>query len=141
MKKFYILMCLVVLAACKSEEKEETTTKNPSDSVEIKDDYEKIENGYFRSYYGTNNQVKVEGLLDRDSNRHGIWKSYFSDGRQQSLTEYKHGLKDGFTVVYHINGALYYRGEYRKDVEVGVWDYYDVNTGKKSTTKDYGYPK
>lgn len=111
-----------------------------TETTVYKDDYEKTEDQLFQSYYGSNDQLKTEGAMDNEGKRHGIWTSYFPDGKKQSITEYKHGLKDGYSIVYQSNGAIYYKGEYRNDKMVGTWDFYDTKTGEKTKSKEYGYP-
>jgi len=134
--KFWLFMLgLVVFTSC--QEKQASDEKKQ----EIVEDYEKIEGNQYRSYYGGNNQLKIEGEYDDNQQRHGVWTYYTVDGKKQSVTEYKHGIKDGFSIVYHPNGSVYYKGEYRNDQQVGVWDFYDTNTGKKAYSKDYGQPK
>lgn len=138
MKHFFVFLALIALSSCGGEK---TDDVSPNSSVEFKEDYEKVDGQYFRAFYGSNDQLKTEGMYDKEEKRHGVWTQYFLDGRKQSIIEYKHGLKDGFSLVYHENGSLYYRGEYKDDQMVGQWDFYDVKTGNKSQTKDYGYPK
>lgn len=137
MKHFILFFSLIVLASCGNKEEE----ANPDQASTLKEDYEKVEGKHYRAFYGGNDQLKTEGLYDEDGKRHGIWTHYTHDGKKQSITEYKHGLKHGYTIVYHPNGSLYYRGEWYNDVKVGVWDYYDTTTGNKKESKDYGYPE
>lgn len=137
MKYLVVFFSFIVLISCGG--KEEAVT--PDTTSELIDDYEKIEGQHYRAYYGSNDQLKIEGYYDHEGKRHGIWTHYTVQGKKQSVTEYNHGVKDGYSIVYHPNGSLYYRGEYQNDQMVGVWDFYDTNTGEKSHTKDYGYPK
>src|SRR5262245_20967638 len=54
---------------------------------------------------------RIKGNV-RDHKRHGMWSSYFPDGRPQSFSSYVDGVLNGTTVVYHPNGAIYYTGDY-----------------------------
>ena len=137
MRQFVFFVCLGLLASCSNDEDVELITEK---KLEVKDDYEKEEEGVFRAFYGSNNQLKTEGMKDQEGKRHGVWTQYFPDGKTQSVLEYKHGVKDGYSIVYHSNGSIYYSGEYRNDQMVGTWTYYDVQTGKKSEVKELGYP-
>lgn len=138
MKHLFFIFTALLLASCTNGEKE--TAKK--DSVpKIVEDYEKVDGQNYRAFYGGNNQLKTEGFYDEKGKRHGIWTHYTVDGKKQSITEYKNGVKDGYSIVYHPNGSLYYRGEYQNDQMVGVWDFYNTQTGEKSHTKDYGSPK
>jgi antitoxin component YwqK of YwqJK toxin-antitoxin module len=137
MKQFIFIVSLLLVASCNN--KEEVPAEKESTS-QIVEDYEKVDGRSFRAYYGSNNQLKTEGMYDEEGKKHGVWTQYFPDGKKQSVGEFKHGLKDGYSVVYHANGSIYYSGEYRDDQMVGIWDFYDTQTGKKSHAKDYGYP-
>lgn len=136
MKYLSFISALLLFFSCGNKSEEATTEEQGP-----KEDYEHVENQHYRSFYGGNNQLKMEGHFDDQGNRHGVWTYFFPDGKKQSITEYKHGKKDGFTIVYHENGSVYYKGEYLDDQMVGVWDYYDTSTGQKASTKDYGYPE
>lgn len=137
MKQFIFFLSLITLVACKNNESD----VEKAVPEKVAEDYEKVEGSSYRSFYGSNDQLKMEGIYDDAGKKHGVWTYYFPDGRKQSVTEYKNGLKDGYSVVYHANGSIYYSGEYREDKMVGIWDFYDTETGKKSHTKDYGTPE
>ncbi|MBX2949431.1 MAG: hypothetical protein KF704_09170 [Crocinitomicaceae bacterium] len=137
MKQVIFFLSLITFVACKSNEGD-VDNKTPE---KVTEDYEKVEGGNYRAFYGSNDQLKTEGMYDESGKKHGVWIHYFPDGRKQSVLEYKHGVKDGFSVVYHANGSIYYSGEYRNDKMIGIWDFYDTETGKKSHTKDYGTPE
>lgn len=136
MKHLIIFFVATILFSCGNKEKE-----TPDSDSTLIEDYEKIDGQVYRAYYGGNNQLKMEGQNDSEGRRHGVWTYYTVDGKKQSVTEYQHGKKDGYSIVYHPNGALYYRGEYRNDEMVGEWDYYNPQTGEKTDSKNYGYPK
>lgn len=136
MKYLFIVIGLFIMSSCSNE-----TTKKEKESPKVVDDYEKVDGKLFQSFYGSNNQLKMEGEYDENQKRHGIWTYYTIEGKKQSVTEYNHGLKDGYSIVYHPNGSLYYKGEYKNDHKVGVWDFYDTTTGEKSSSKTYEYPK
>lgn len=135
---FVFFTAMMALISCGGKEAAGEVSDSSSKIIE---DYEKIEGQHYRAFYGGNNQLKTEGQYDKDGKRHGIWVQYFPDGKKQSVMEYKHGLKHGYSIVYHANGSLYYRGEYKDDQMVGVWDFYNTETGEKSHTKDYGSPE
>lgn len=137
MKHFIWMACILLMAACSTGDEEKLLTEK---EVEFKEDYVLEEDGLHREYYGSNDQLKVEGINTPQGKRHGVWTHYFPDGKPQSVVEYKNGIRDGYTIVYHSNGSIYYSGEYRNDEMVGTWSYYDVQTGKKNQVKELGYP-
>jgi len=131
-----LLLSLLLFMSCNNTQEPQQSQESPPPA----EDYEQIQQGEYKAYYGENNQLKMEGYYDQDGQRHGIWTYYTPEGKKQSITEYRHGLRHGYSIVYHPNGALYYRGEWHNDQQVGIWDYYDPTTGTKIETQDYGTP-
>jgi antitoxin component YwqK of YwqJK toxin-antitoxin module len=78
---------------------------------------------------------RIKGNM-RNGQRHGMWTSYFPDGRPQSFAGYLDGVLHGTKVVYHPSGATYYTGDYIKGRQVGVWRFFDEQ-GKPSRTITY----
>jgi len=115
-----LFICFVfILSSCGSEdgvEENQNTTK-----VETQEDLiERMPNMY-REFYPGKKQIKVTGPLDKDGNRHGAWESYFENGIKNSATYYINGVREGHSIVYHPNGAVYYYGEYKNDQKSGLW--------------------
>jgi antitoxin component YwqK of YwqJK toxin-antitoxin module len=79
----------------------------------------------YRYYYPGKKKIKIEGRLDKEQKRHGIWESYFENGVPNSTIYYVHGKKHGHVIVYHPNGTIYYVGEYEDDKPVGLWKFYN----------------
>src|SRR5690606_2916747 len=98
-KSGILVLLMISFNSCKSE------TEDQPEKTEIREDYEETEGRNYRAYYGSNNQLKIEGQYDGKGNRHGVWTYYTDRGTKLSVTEYKNGLKDGFIVVYHPNGS------------------------------------
>lgn len=132
MKYLNILILISILLSCSTEENS-TEPKKEEVLIEVKD-------GIYTEWYPGKNQIKFKGGQDANKQRNGRWVYYLENGQENSVTMYDHGLKEGFTIVKHPNGALYYRGEYHKDQQVGIWTTYDEN-GKVVTEKDFGYPE
>ncbi len=135
MKKIGFILCLLSLSlvSCKQDKAE-----TPQNESILKDDYVQETDTYFKEFYGGNDQIKMEGAFDKDKNRDGVWKYYTVDGKTLSVTEYKNGIKNGYSILYSPNGTLKYRGEYREDVQIGEWKFYDSETGELTKTIDYG---
>ncbi|MBI9068420.1 MAG: hypothetical protein JEZ09_14085 [Salinivirgaceae bacterium] len=53
------------------------------------------------------------------------YEEFFEDGTLKLKVEVDDGLKDGNLKVYHSNGELYIKGEFKNDQPVGKWKYYD----------------
>jgi len=134
MKILSVLLFVSLLFSCSTEETKKDDGKVKEEVlVEIKD-------GKYTEWYPGKKQIKFKGGQDEQNRRNGRWVYYLENGQENSVTMYEHGLREGFTVVKYPNGALYYRGEYHKDKQVGVWSTYD-ETGKLVTEKDFGYPE
>jgi antitoxin component YwqK of YwqJK toxin-antitoxin module len=65
---------------------------------------------------------------------HGSYKQYSDKGILTDDLNYKEGYIDGKAVFYEPNGKIKQRGQYKKDLKVGIWEYYVE--GKLVTTKD-----
>jgi antitoxin component YwqK of YwqJK toxin-antitoxin module len=89
-----------------------------------------------QEWYPGKKQLKIEGGLDRQNRRHGTWYYYNEEGGEMSMTTYTNGRKQGFSIVKHPNGAIYYTGEYDTDKKVGQWKFYDEK-GKKVNEVNY----
>jgi len=129
-----VFLCIYLFSCTNKNNEDELKTQTESIPTE---DYKTVEQGIVKEYYGGTKQLKIEGAYDEDGKRHGIWTFYTLEGKKLSITEYRHGKKHGYALVYHPNGALYYRGEWKEDKQVGVWDYYDPTNGKKVESKNH----
>ena len=63
--------------------------------------------------------------LQENGERQGPWTSYFGNGTIRSKTVYSDGKQNGLNEVFHDNGMLFYSGQYRLDLKVGEWKFYD----------------
>lgn len=133
MKQIVIFTLMALIVACSSEEKKVKKDLKEEILVEVVD-------GMYTEWYPGKKQIKYRGGQDDVQRRHGVWTFFSENGNELSVTMYDHGLREGFTVVKYPNGALHYRGEYRKDKTVGVWTTYDEK-GKLISEKDFGYPE
>lgn len=135
MKQIIALLLMALLVACTTEEVQE-----PKKVVEKEEILVEIKDGIYTEWYPGKKQIKYKGGQDEGNRRNGVWTFYSEDGKELSVTMYDHGLREGFTVVKYPNGALHYRGEYRKDQTVGVWTTYNEK-GEFLSEKDFGYPE
>lgn len=85
--------------------------------------------------YDAQGRLQMEGQM-KDGQRHGIWISYFPDGRVRSRSDYQLGRLQGVSTVFRPNGAMYYTGQYRNGKEVGTWRFYDEQ-GELARTVEY----
>lgn len=111
-----------------------------NEKITEKENLVDIKNGIYTEWYPGKKSKKFEGAQDEKYRRNGKWVFFSEGGNELSITFYTNGQKDGFSVVKYPNGKMHYRGEYRKDIKVGVWTTYDIN-GKITKEKDYGYGK
>ena len=82
--------------------------------------------GVYKEWYPGKQQIKYLGNLDQEGKRHGKWSFFLESGLEKSMTTYTHGAREGFSIVKHDNGVIFYRGEWRKDKKVGIWTTYDA---------------
>lgn len=107
--------------------------------IETRDDLIELVDGIFTEYHpGTDKKrVKFQGPQDENKQRHGIWYFYNLNNIQVSMTEYKHGLKNGVSLVKYDNGIIRYSGQYKDNEQIGIWKTYD-STGVMLHEKDFG---
>lgn len=89
-----------------------------------------------QEWYPGKKQLMIEGSLDRQKRRHGTWYYYNEKGDEMSMTTYTNGRKQGFSIVKHPNGTIYYTGEYSQDEKVGIWKFYNEK-GEKVNELNY----
>ncbi|MCC6839543.1 MAG: hypothetical protein IT230_05230 [Flavobacteriales bacterium] len=68
--------------------------------------------------------LQMEGNM-RAGKRHGLWTSYFPNGRVRSRSEYVAGRLEGVATVFRETGGMYYTGQYSNDRQVGEWRFFD----------------
>jgi antitoxin component YwqK of YwqJK toxin-antitoxin module len=128
MKTLLFLSLIFVAFACQQEE--EVKKKKFEDLVVIKD-------GVYTEYYPGKKNIKLQGGLNKENERHGRWVFYSEAKTELSVTHYNNGLKDGHSIVKYPNGTIFYYGEYRNDKKIGVWKTYDEKS-KLVEEKDFG---
>lgn len=57
--------------------------------------------------------------------RDGQWTAYFKSGIIRSRADYSEGRRNGPIEVFHENGMPYYTGQYKEEVKVGTWLFFD----------------
>ena len=58
------------------------------------------------------------------------------NGKKWSEGTFKYGKSDGKRTTYFENGKIRYQGEYKNDVRVGKWQFYD-ESGKLLAEQDF----
>jgi len=146
MKSYSIYIIFIfVLSACGENASTESNKINSDTNVEDESDaktglykpglIDTIDYQY-QEWYPGRNQLKIEGMFDEQYKRHGKWVFYDKNGIELSMTTYTHNLKQGFSIVKHPNGVIYYRGEYNQDKKVGLWTFYN-DKGEKVNEINY----
>jgi antitoxin component YwqK of YwqJK toxin-antitoxin module len=129
MKNIYFIGIIAFLAACGG-----TNPDNQNDSSGSKDSLVKSENiesietiptnGNSTEYH-PNGNIKMEGKLNDNGNREGLWVSYYDNGTKWSESYYNDGKKDGHSLSFFPNSQIRYIGEYQDDEKSGTWTFYD----------------
>ncbi len=132
MKYAILLFSLGLLLSCG----EETPEKEEVEVTQTREELIEVKNGIYTEWYPGKKHWKFQGPQDKGGKRHGVW--YFNDetGANISMTDYKHGLKNGLSIVKYPNGAIQYTGEYLDDKQVGEWKTYDPS-GKVVDIRNY----
>lgn len=84
----------------------------------------------FNEWHGTEFSVKKtdrflseQGKFD-NGNRHGIWLTFYPDGKVMSIINYINGYKHGEFSLFDKDGNTLIFGNYKLDVKENVWNYY-----------------
>lgn len=125
---FSLLILAIILFSCKNEPKKKEE-KHPLETPKARKDY-------YEEYYPGTKQLKIEGPKDTKNKRHGIWKSYNPVGGLISMTEFKHGVKNGITIVNYDSGKTRYTGENINGQPSGIWRFYNAD-GTLAEEKNY----
>jgi antitoxin component YwqK of YwqJK toxin-antitoxin module len=149
-KKFLFItsVCIVLISACHSNQKAEVattpgaTTDSSAGKVQammdkIVDDLAPPDTDYsgeFFQKYETG-VVKTKGYF-RFGKRHGQWFYFYPTGLLWSQAFYDNGKMNGYSKVFYENGKMYYEGNYKQDVAIGLWRYYDT-TGTPAIERTY----
>ncbi|MEZ4937135.1 MAG: hypothetical protein R2799_06030 [Crocinitomicaceae bacterium] len=136
MKFYLILLGIISLSACTEPTKKEEASQEEEKPKKEAQHQNGIQNdGAYREFYD-NGQVKIEGYFDQGGKKNGVWKGYSKQGWQQSEIFYLNDKKNGHAVVFHPNGRPKYIGEYKDDIKVGHWRFYDEE-GNLTTEADF----
>lgn len=117
----------LILFACSDSEDEQSLNTKPITELDDRIEEDLIERmpNMYREYYPGKRQLKMAGPLDNEGRRHGAWESFYENGKKNSATYYINGVRNGHSIVYHPNGAVYYYGEYKNDEKAGLWKTFD----------------
>lgn len=132
MMKYLLIFCAFSLLVACGEDEEKKETEVP----EVTEELTEVKNGVFTQYYPGRKKVKFQGPQDQAGERHGIWYFYAENGITISMTEFNHGKKNGVSLHRYPNGSTHYMGEYKDDIQVGIWKTYNTD-GKLVDSTNY----
>lgn len=138
MKIVYVFpIALITLFGCggTGHTDSETAAQNESERIvpTVEDNGEESQNAQpekqlstkdYQEFYDNGN-LKIEGDFDENEARHGLWNAYYENGLKWSESFYAHGQKSGHSITFYPNGKVRYVGEYKNDVKIGHWQFYD----------------
>lgn len=144
MRKLVSILSLGLLIAC-------STTEQPVDTIDqvdkqfgngkpeivtqyVKEDDKLIP--YSRIQYHPNGEIMLTGKLDKNGERHGVWKSFYPSGQPWSEGGFDHGLDHGKRTTWFENGQKRYEGQFTKGKKTGNWKFWDEN-GKIDQEENY----
>ncbi len=79
-----------------------------------------LDGSFIKRY--TDNQLAQKGIY-KNGLKHGIWKTWYPNGKLQTSTAWKNGVKKGGYKAYSELGKPQVLGEYRNDKKQGKWIY------------------
>lgn len=126
MRSWYMFLVVAgMMMACKNTPDPVKKRENKTAQEQPKEQLIEQTREWYREYYPGKKQIKIIGTVDDEGRRHGVWEFYNESGQKISATYYLHGIKEGYSIVYHPNGNTSYVGEYKNDKKIGVWRTYD----------------
>jgi len=143
MKYLTLLAVTLFLCACTNEVEDKKTPRQDLTKPDLtvdKTTLVDIQGNIYTEYYPGGKNIKFQGPQDEEKKRHGKWVYLAPDGKELSMTMYKHGMKHGHSIVKYPNGALHYIGEYSNNQKIGLWKSYH-KSGNIIEEKDYGQLK
>ncbi len=81
--------------------------------------------------------IVMQGPVDTNDNRNGVWYSYFENGTINSMTTYNSkGENHGESWVNYPSGSIMYKGNWHNGKKNGKWVFYAKN-GELKKTKEF----
>lgn len=121
------IILLVMLQACQKEDVWRNKILYPSGKVKLMESYT-VHNGDTvvtgNKIFHENGKVYMMGKIV-NSERDGIWKTYYEDGTHWSETSFKEGLTHGPTTTWYKNGKIRFTGFYTDGEKSGTWYWYN----------------
>ncbi|UKN00901.1 hypothetical protein K6119_14290 [Paracrocinitomix mangrovi] len=130
MRTFSWLLISLLFVACSGNEEnhEENNDQNNSEEINQTTENSEIQSEVPKDVYQEfhpNGQLSIEGKLNENGNREGLWVSYYDNGTKWSESYYSDGIKEGHSLTFFPNGKVRYVGEYKADKKTGLWKFYD----------------
>ncbi len=115
-KATLVFLALIITFSFTHCSKKKNTSKNDKSSVI---DTTRIEK--FKDYYPSGN-LKSEGQFS-NKQKTGEWISYYEDGTQESIRNYKNNVLDGYQKIDY-SQVLCMEGYYKDGIKIGTWKSY-----------------
>lgn len=109
---FLIFLVIFSIARCKTNTKKKAI-ESSENAITVTENVEG-----FKDYYPSGN-LKSEGQFI-DGEKTGKWVSYYEDGKQQSIRNYKKGVLDGYQKMDY-SQLLYMEGLFKDGIKIGTW--------------------
>ena len=91
--------------------------------------------GSWKTYSAQTGVMLDECIYDNDK-LNGARRTYFTNGKISTRTDYINGEMNGSVESYFPNGKIYYRGTYLNGLQSGTWDYFDEK-GRQRKSEEY----
>ena len=133
MRSIFFLSIIALLFSCKGSDIENSESTEKDTTVAITLDATSSDKTV---EYHPNGNIKMEGNLNDDGLRQGLWIAYYENGTKWSESYYVDGIRDGHSLSFFPNGRVRYVGEYKNDIKVGTWKFYNED-GSLATEETY----
>lgn len=127
---FLLLGCTLWFSACKNEQSGESSTKTDTVQKPVTK-YPAGDKIFFPS-----GKLQMAGKVI-NGKRQGVWSSWYESGAKNSEAGFRNDMFDGPYQVWYENGKLRMQGQHKSDKQVGIWYFFDEQTGDTIKVVDF----
>lgn len=120
----YLLVILLFLTASCSKPQRVVIESFPDGSPKLVH-YVKGETAVKEERFYDSGTKEMEGPLNKNGQRVGVWKAWYKNGALWSEGEFKDDVRNGFANVFWPNGKLRFEGTYADGKQTGAWKFYN----------------
>jgi antitoxin component YwqK of YwqJK toxin-antitoxin module len=84
--------------------------------------------------YFPNGEIEIEGELNEDGQKHGVWIYWYNNGKKWLEENYQNDVRHGELIEWYMSGDKSFEGEYENGLPAGKWTFWDEDGNKTNQT-------